>query len=62
MLQNILKLNGAHQLSKNELKSIHGAAATCVGVVCPPGSCCRKGACRVPKPYEPACLTLSPAI
>ncbi len=40
MLQNILKLNGVKQLSKKELKNLHGAGLSCVGVVCPPGKIC----------------------
>ncbi len=51
MLKNILKLNGAQQLSKNEQKSINGGLAHCPppGGVCGPGYCCsapnNNGAC-----------------
>jgi hypothetical protein len=45
MLKNILKLDGAQKLTKNEQKSIKGGLA-CVGGVCPRSSgtyCCYAG-------------------
>lgn len=52
MLKNILKLDGAQQLSKNEQKSINGGRAYCnngAGIYCPEGQCCsnsvRGGTC-----------------
>ncbi len=63
MLQNILKLNGAQQLTRKEQKSILGAGVSCVGVVCPPGQCCkgRFAQCVTPRPSEISCLSIAPS-
>ena len=43
MLKNILKLDGAQQLSKNEQKSIKGGLINCANNhdICPTGQCCK---------------------
>ncbi|WP_310555798.1 hypothetical protein [Flavobacterium sp.] len=46
MLKNILKLNGAQQLSKNEQKSINGGLRACgPGGTCGAGFCCSGSVC-----------------
>jgi hypothetical protein len=40
MLKNILNLERAHQLTKNEQKSIHGGIACTKGRICPTGTYC----------------------
>jgi hypothetical protein len=51
MLKNILKLNGAQELTKNEQKSIKGGKACFEGGGCGNGVCCTTGTwagmCRV---------------
>lgn len=49
MLKNILKLDGAQKLSKNEQKSINGGFIGCFNNspnICPIGQCCLGGRCR----------------
>jgi hypothetical protein len=48
MLKNILKLEGAQKLTKNEQKSINGGIACSAGGTCPKGSYCNDdlGICR----------------
>ncbi len=48
MLKNILKLNGAQQLSKNEKVNISGGWVPQIGQRCPVGSCqyVENGPCR----------------
>lgn len=43
MLKNILNLEGAQQLSKNEQKSINGGLINCAHDhnICPTGQCCK---------------------
>lgn len=43
MLKNILKLNGAQELSKNQQKSIIGGLINCANNhdICPSGQCCK---------------------
>ena len=43
MLKNILKLDGAQQLSKNEQKEINGGKINCANNhnICPTGQCCK---------------------
>ena len=59
MLKNILKLDGAQKLSKNEQKSINGGvvkAYTCKDLVCPAGMHCELSngipGCYGPVNYE----------
>jgi hypothetical protein len=45
MLKNILKLDGAQQLSKKEQKEINGGKINCTSKSnnCPAGQCCKVG-------------------
>jgi hypothetical protein len=48
MLKNILKLNGAQELTKNEQKSINGGKIACDAThLCPTNQCCVKGVCTL---------------
>ena len=57
MLKNILKTNGAQQLSKNELQTINGGdpnkPTNCRFYACPTGYCCAGGRCELDG--SPAC-------
>jgi hypothetical protein len=48
MLKNILNLEGAQKLTKNEQKSINGGRIACDAThPCPTGQCCTKGTCWI---------------
>jgi hypothetical protein len=48
MLKNILKLEGAQKLSKNEQKEVKGGRPNCYpGFYCPKGQYCLNGQCVV---------------
>jgi hypothetical protein len=48
MLKNILSLEGAQKLTKNEQKSINGGRLACDAThSCPAGQCCSKGTCWI---------------
>jgi hypothetical protein len=47
MLKNILKLDGAQELTKNEQKVITGGIHRCAIDGCPPGYFCTKVGCKL---------------
>jgi hypothetical protein len=60
MLKNILKLEGAQELTKNEQKSINGGLNTCFEGGCRPGECCvltgpKEGICHSIAKYPTLC-------
>ncbi len=60
MLKNILKLEGAQKLTKNEQKSINGGLTTCLERGCAAGECCvstgpQEGICHSIAKYPSLC-------
>ena len=50
MLKNILKLNGAQEMSKKELQSINGGGRALCMQYCPPGCCVSTNVCDLSSP------------